>query len=46
MQEPLEITHSKIKATKILDVGQRLKIKYYLIVWSYKREIKTINKRQ
>lgn len=32
MQEPLEVTHSKIKATKILDVGQRLKIKYYLIV--------------
>ena len=32
MQESAEITHSKIKAAKILDIGQRLKIKYDLIV--------------
>ena len=32
MQESAEITHSKIKAAKILGIGQRVKIKYDLIV--------------
>ena len=45
MQESAEITHSKIKAAKILGIGQRVKIKYDLIVWNYKRESKSITKR-
>ena len=45
LQESSEIPHSKIKAAKILDIGQRLKIKHDLIVRNYKRDSKSINKR-